>query len=210
MSLSNAELPNPAAILARAFREMWGPDAARSKTLARIVQHKRQCEAWWKFEVATHLWDFTEEFGPNTDIFVEAFDRTDVAIASANATVNGFRRICIPIELKMIGTWWGASNVQKAYSEAKSKRLMHDMVDAQDKLKRGLARPFSAIALLVTHTTDSTSNTLHLYLQRARELGAQHALNCVVDEPIPLPTSPDTRGEAHQFLWITSVNDSPG
>jgi hypothetical protein len=48
--------------LADAFRSVWS-DPRRLKTLGRIIVHERQFENWWKFEVATHLWELAEELG---------------------------------------------------------------------------------------------------------------------------------------------------
>ena len=188
--------PSPVDILSDALRGMWGLDVPRSRTLARLVQHKRQIEQWWKCEVAAHLWDVAGQFGDDTDVYLENFDRADIAIAAGEGRTS--RTVCIPIELKMIGTFWGRGNVEKAYREPGKKRLEQDMLDA--RRGRRDARPFAAVALLVTHVGARTDATLDLYLRRARELGEEHTLQRVVDEPIVLPA--DEPSEAHQFLWV--------
>jgi hypothetical protein len=188
------------------MRTMWGLDVARGKTLARLTQHQRQCEAWWKCEVATHLWDFSNQFGPDTYVWLEACDRADIVLATGAYRAGKLERVtsgavCIPIELKMVGTFWGRHNIKKAYSERGKKRLEQDMRDA--RLRRRSARPFAAVGLLVTHVGVKTDSVLELYLQYARKLGEKHRLELVLDEGVSLPPAADEPVCAHQCLWIT-------
>ena len=102
----------------------------------------------------------------------------------------------------MVGTFWGPTNVEKAYRKSGKKRLEHDMIDASSG--RRTAQPCSAVALLVTHAGAPGDSVFELYLRRARELGEQHGLVCVLDEAIPLPTISGKPSAAHHFLWTTT------
>ena len=76
-------------ILCTAFREMWGAELPRSRTLARLVIHERQIEAWWKCEIAAHMWDHVDRFGDNVYVRLESFDRADIAIATGAIDDSG-------------------------------------------------------------------------------------------------------------------------
>ncbi|QRK08577.1 hypothetical protein JQX13_53305 [Archangium violaceum] len=145
--------------------------------------------------------------GKDTYVWLEAIDRADVALAtgtyvSGRLVAATAGEVCIPLELKMIGTFWGRGNVEKAYREPGKKRLEHDFIDA--RMGRRPAKPFSAVGLLVTHVGTGTDPLVELYLRRARELGAEHQLDRVLDEAVPLPPTADQPVYAHQFLWLAA------
>lgn len=204
----------PTQILCTAFRELWSSNSTRSLTLARLVQHKRQIEGWWKCELAAHLWDYAAKIDGEAHVWMEAPDRADIAIACGTGNKNGVLapatgdgRTVIPMELKTVGTFWGGgAGVEKAYREPGKKRLEQDMVDAQRG--RRPAYPFSVVALLVTHAGTSDDAVLKQYLRRARELGEQHELKMVLDEAVSLPTIPDMLSTAHQFAWTAMARSS--
>lgn len=206
----------PAQILCTAFRELWSADSTRSRTLARLVRHERQIEAWWKCELAAHLWDYAAKVDEEAYVWMEAPKRADIAIARGTSNKKGLLvpatsdgRTVIPIELKTVGTFWGGgSGIEKAYREQGKKRLEHDMIDARDG--RRPAHPFSVVALLVTHAGTRGDAVLDQYLRRARELGEQHGLIRVLDEAIPLPSMPDEPSAAHQLVWTSAVVSPAG
>ncbi len=183
---------------------MWNPQ--QKLTLARIVHHRRQFEGWWKFAVATSLWELADRKG--LYVCVEALRRADVVLAhcSDDLSIDTTRSPCVPIELKTMGTFWGSrpSDIARAYSEARKKPLETDMMAAAQGLRRE-AKPFAAVALLVTHKGDLKEDRVFLdYLQYPRDLATRHALENVLDEEIPLPQEGSTKGAfAHQFLWVS-------
>lgn len=198
----------PADVLRDALRAMWPLGATRSQTLARLVHHPRQIEAWWKCELAAHLWEHVARIDEDAYVWMESHGRADLTIArgtrnkrGALAPVTSGASVVIPMELKTLGTFWGKANVEKAYREHGKKRLEHDMLDAARG--RRIARPFAAVGLLVTHAGAQTDAVNELYVRRARELGVDHNLVCVLDEAIELPTMPEQASQAHQFLWTS-------
>lgn len=199
----------PAARLSDALTSLWtGPDAAaRRRTLARLAQHQRQLESWWKCELAAHLWDHVAGFGPDIDVFIESHDRADLTIATAATSPKGVSvapegAVCIPIELKTTGTWWGSSPsaVAKALSETGKKRLTADMADARNRRR---SRPFAAVGLLVTHIGDAGDAEIASYVDAAKELGRQYKLNLLVDDAIPLAPEAGQAVAAHQVFWTS-------
>lgn len=133
--------------------------------------------------------------------------RADIALVMGHNLSGRLRPdasgpVCIPIELKMIGTFWGRGNVEKAYREPGKKRLEQDLRDARQG--RRPARPFCAVALLVTHVGAPSDDDLELYLRRAREIGSEQQLIRVIDDAIPLPPVAQRPVYAHQFLWVTA------
>lgn len=97
--------------LADQFRSLW-ESAERRRTFGRIITHERQFEGWWKFELATHLWELAEELGAH--VWVEQDARADIVLAGAKddaATridLSGTPRV--PIELKTVGTFWTSAD----------------------------------------------------------------------------------------------------
>lgn len=206
-------------VLTKAFQEMWSTNepcphtVARSTTLARLVRHARQLEKWWQCELAAHLWDYVGQIDEEGLVWIEAHARADIALARGRPNRNGVLTIVtqgphvvIPIELKTVGTFWGSSNIEKAYREAGKKRLEHDMRDARDGVRA--ANPFSVVGLLITHMGARDDGIFDLYRRRARELGGQHGLVRVLDEAIPLPSLDDGPCEAHQLVWTTAVSST--
>ena len=96
--------------LLRAFQVFWTQE--RLATLSRIAVHGRQFEAWWKWELATFLSELAENTG--TAVFVESHARADIVLANEKfirgaSQVDDQGFVCIPIELKTTGTWWGST-----------------------------------------------------------------------------------------------------
>ena len=61
-------------------------------------------------------------------VFVESLGRADVVLACIKEVfgvtqLDMCRSPRIPIELKIIGTWWGIERINKAYQESGKKRL---------------------------------------------------------------------------------------
>ena len=200
--------------LSHALRSLWTADhaSARRRTLARLAQHNRQFEPWWKCELAAHLWDHVDRFGPDTHVWLEALDRADVTIATGVESQRGLRiapdcTVCIPVELKTTGTWWGStpSAIAKAFDERGQKRLSADMHDLRDQ--RRASRPFAAVGLLVTHVGSASDDVFGRYLEHARTLGRNHELEVLLDEAIELPDD-DQEVSAHQIFWIARAPSS--
>jgi hypothetical protein len=147
--------------LAEVLSHMWR-EGDRAAVLSRIVFHERQFEAWWKFELATYLWDFVERTQPGLTVFIESFDRADVALG--HATERGLFDYAssprIPIELKTIGTFW--QNPGKAFQEAGKKRLEQDMKDLAEGLRN--VDPFGA-------TPHHSSRLKSAYLRKVQRGG---------------------------------------
>src|SRR4051812_26907157 len=180
--------------LIEALRSLWTGDDGprRRRTLARLAQHERQLEAWWKCELGAHLWDHADHFGDGTYIWLESLDRADITIATGTElkkrlAIDPKGMICIPIELKTVGTWWGrsASAIGKALDEKGKKRLSEDMRQLVGRGRR--ARPFGAVGLLVTHLGQGSDPVFRAYLDYALELGREHELEVLVDDAIELP-----------------------
>lgn len=181
---------------------MW-KDPARCKTLARIAFQRRQFENWWKFEVATHLWELAAQ--EKVDVFMESLQRADVVlarqkIASGRVSPDTGHSLCVPIELKTVGTWWGAANINKAYGETGKKCLAEDM----DTARRGErpAKPFAAVALLITHEQALGPDIFRAYIHAARTLGTTYGLTEVMNQRLALPPQSEGTADARQLLWI--------
>jgi hypothetical protein len=147
----------------------------RLNTLGRIAIHKRQFEAWWKWELATFLWEIAEKL--DLDVFVESNKRADITLATPIKVKGGTyiapKGICIPIELKTTGTWWGKtpSLITKALDEKTKKRLSHDLEFLAQSKRR--ADPFGLVVLLVTHDNEDKS-MLTCYVEKALKLASLH------------------------------------
>lgn len=198
----------PHAHLSDALRSLWISDDAtsRRRTLARLAQHKRQFESWWKCELAAHLWDYCDGFGPNTYVWLESMDRADITIATGVASPRGLLiapecRVGIPLELKTSGTWWGATNsaIAKALKNGK-KRLAADLRDLRDS--RRFIKPFGVVGLLLTHEGSAVDPVFLKYLEYARALGHDLSLEVLLDEEIGLPVEDDQTVAAQQIFWI--------
>lgn len=188
--------------LSQSLQDMW-KDRKRSKTLARIAFQRRQFENWWKFEVATHLWELAAEEG--VDVFIESLKRADVVLArqkmsGGRVSPDTDHSLCVPIELKTVGTWWGAANIKKAYGETGKKRLAADM----DTASRGErpAKPFAIVALLLTHEPALGPAIFRAYIDAACALGSTYGLTEVINQRLVLPTQSEGTPEAQQLLWI--------
>jgi hypothetical protein len=197
-------------LLIDALRSLWIVDdgARRRRTLSRLAQHKRQLETWWKCELGAHLWDYVDRFGEGTYAWLEALDRADVTIATGKESSKGLAidpsgAVCIPIELKTIGTWWGTSRsaIGKALDEPGKKRLSEDMHQLLERGRR--TKPFGAVGLLVTHVGRASDEVFGRYLDFARNLGRGLALDVLLDETIELPAEGGQAVAAHQIFWIT-------
>lgn len=185
-----------AADIAGAMRGLWGKPGKR-RMLARIATHERQFEAWWKFELASHLWALYDTTSLST--FVEAFDRADVVlgIEHDNRLVRS-APTCVPIELKTVGTFWGPT-ANKAFSETGKKRLEREMEQIDE---RG-GKPFAMLALLITHAGEPDAR-LPSYVALARALGEKHGLQVLVDDELSLPApAKGLKASAHQLVWIS-------
>lgn len=197
-------------LLVEALRMLWtGSEAEhRRRTLARLAQHGRQLEAWWKCELGAHLWDHVERFGDRMFVWFEAVDRADLAIATGRSAkkklvVDPDGEVCIPIELKTCGTWPGGSRsaIAKALDEGGKKKLSEDM---RQLVGRGRpAKPFGTVGLLITHVGSATDKVFLDYIVYARELGERHGLEKLLDEEIALPVQDDQAVAAQQLFWIT-------
>lgn len=197
-------------LLVEALRSLWTADDGvhRRRTLARLAQHERQFETWWKCELGAHLWDHVDLFGEGTYVWLEAHDRADITIATGRESrkrlaIDPKGAVCIPIELKTIGTWWGTSEsaIEKALDEDGKKRLSEDMRQLVERGRR--TKPFGAVGLLLTHVGQATDGVFGEYLDCARRLGQKHTLEVLVDEAIDLPAQGGQCAAAHQIFWIT-------
>jgi hypothetical protein len=195
---------------------LWTTDEAahRRRTLARLAQHGRQLEAWWKCELGAHLWDHADRFGPNTYVWFEAVDRADISIATGieakkTLEVDPDGPVCIPIELKTSGTWWGASRraIAKALDQGGKKCLAEDMRQLRERGRP--SKPFGAVGLLVTHVGHASDEVNLAYLAYARELGQRHELKVLLDEEIALPSEDGQRVTARQLFWVTPTASIP-
>jgi len=191
----------PESELVAAFRKPWR-SAERRLTLARLIQHSRQLEAWWKCELAASFWDDAQEFDSGAYIWIEALDRADIAIAHrADNGEPNTSALCIPIELKMRSTAWRSAG--KAYHERGKKGLLHDMREASTRRER---RPFAVVALLLTHIGESEDVRFNDFQKEALGLGEQEKLVKVLDEKIEVPTIDhlSKQSRAHQIVWRTA------
>lgn len=152
------------------LQSLWTP--ARLSTLSRIAVHFRQFEEWWKWELATHLWELAGRVG--ADVFVESNGRADITVATPRE-VGGATEIdptgplCVPIELKTTGTWWGntPSRISKALAEPGQKRLKDDLF----ALARGLtrqARPCQRARLSAAGRAELTAAEATASVERVR------------------------------------------
>jgi hypothetical protein len=196
--------------LASSLREMWSV-AHRQQTLARIAAHQRQFENWWKFEMATHLWDFDEDLAA----FVEGENRADIVLARTKQVSGAWvldkgNSPHVPIELKTVGTWWGQrrSAIGKALAEPGKKRLDADMKAATQARLR--ADPFSVVALLITHETRLGGQVLKDYEDEALRLGSANSLpEPTILQTIELPSQFGIETTARQIVWfVPSPADS--
>jgi len=165
------------------FEGMWTTE--RLETLARIAVQGRQFENWWKFELATSLWELASS--NNAKVFIEAHGRADIVVGSwadgpFGAELNPTGGLCVPIELKSSGTWW--SNTKKAFEEPGQDRLAVDLCD----LAKG-ARTNSPFALVGLLLTDANGNRKELdrFAQHALDLANSWKLQLVKRNDLPLP-----------------------
>lgn len=194
-------MTSPQSHLASAFTALWA-DKNRARILGRLARHERAIERWWQCELAAHLWDHAEHFGDDVYVWLEAHDRADLTLASgteAGGTVTFGGQVIIPIELKMVGTFW-TGGPAKAFEDPSKKGLQRDLVEADG---RRACNPFAAVALLVTHKGARTDAIFEKYLAYARELAERHHRRCVLDEAIDVRHDADSPSAAHQFLWTT-------
>lgn len=195
-------MSSPQSHLAKAFTTLW-LDENRARTLGRLAQHERAIERWWQCELAAHLWDHAEHFGDDVYVGLEAHDRADIILGSgteAGGTVTFGGQIIIPIELKMVGTFW-TGGPARALEDPTKKGLAQDLAEAAERRD---AKPFAAVALLVTHKGARTDALFEKYLAHARELAERHDRRCVLDEAIDVRHDADFPSAAHQFLWTSS------
>lgn len=187
--------------------KMW-ERGDRAATLARIGRHCRGFEGWWKFEVATCLWEFAAR--RDAYVFVEALDAADIVIglaaASTTAVLDPSRSPCIPIELKVVSTAFNRSNEKAAYADSSKKCLAADMARAADRSRS--AHPFSVVGLLVTHQEELGAAVLARFLDHPRRLAREHGLTELLNEPITLPAPGLEEGSvvAHQFFWLAETS----
>ncbi|MEO5727972.1 MAG: hypothetical protein ABI134_26300 [Byssovorax sp.] len=114
-------------------------------------------------------------------MFIESYDRADVTIATP-VVVEGVMRpnengpVCVPIELKTTGTWWGSSPgaIAKALQEPGKKRLADDLA-ALAQRRRSVV-PFGVVALLITDV-EGDAAALQSYITHAAKIAASCALN---------------------------------
>lgn len=187
------------------LREIWTP--GRLATLSRISLHRRQFEGWWKFELATYLWDFASTC--NAKVFVEAYDRADIVLATPRLVkfetqVNVDGPICVPVALKTLGTWWGRcdSAISKAMEEPGKRRLV---VDFQELAKRRrTCLPFGAVALLVTDA-EGDAAVLDAYEKHASQLAKRFDLCEVMNHRLTLPPilQEVQQCSARQLVWAS-------
>ena len=177
----------------------------RLTTLSRIAVHCRQFEAWWKWELATHLWNLAG--CARLDVFIEDNKRADITLATPYQ-VDGVTRIdprgavCVPIELKTIGTFWGSSpsQIKKALGEPGKKRLADDLSCLARATDRP-ARPFGVVALLLTDHVGN-KDAIDEYVEHARGLG-EHARVALADSKRLILPPPHAGASplAHLMIW---------
>lgn len=178
--------------LAQHLTRMW-KNTERVRTLARIVEHERQFEAWWKFELATSLWDLADDH--ELGVFVECFARADVSLGRfSGKTIDLARTPRVPIELKTTGTFWSGGTKKALRGGEKS---LHADLDALASGARN-AHPFGVVALLVTHAGKMNDRFPDL-VHGARQLGDEHGLEVLVDQPIAMP---GRAAAVHQLAWL--------
>jgi hypothetical protein len=191
-------------LLKKTLAEMW--TGQRLLTLARTVAQDRQFENWWKFEVAAALWPVAKQLG--CDVWVEAPGRTDVSLMLAPGTPPTGDSPRVLIELKTMGTFWGAGSINKAFEEPGKKRLVEDLRACATN-SRG-ARPFGVVGLLLTHqpwTAASDPRVFDRFWDAALSLPKKYGLanlHRFFDSEIQLP-EPGLgykAGIARQVFWI--------
>jgi len=194
--------PNLLQPLLDSFRGVWTPE--RLATLSRISLHRRQFEGWWKFELATFLWEFAAAHGAY--VFIESHNRADITVATSMVIKgalypNASGPVCIPIELKTIGTWWGScpSAISKALQGAGKKPLAKDLSALAGR--RRSFTPFGLVALLITDA-EGDETILREYEAHASRLAAAFELNEVMNLALALPSIPDVvQPLARQLIW---------
>ena len=215
---SPAEIEN---LVKTALLEMWAgePSAAakaRLLTLARTAAQKRQFENWWKFEVAAALWPVAEKIG--CDVCVEAPFRTDVALVPESGESSGRSGIQVLIELKTMGTFWKAENINKAFAEPGKKRLLDDLRACASASGVQTPRPFGLVGLLLTHQperVDSDHGVLDKFWNAALALPKKNGLAnlhrfCDSEIELPNPGLGLAPGMARQVFWIRRTSIPQG
>jgi len=179
-------------------KSMWTQD--RLQTLGRIAVQGRQFENWWKFELATALWEFATARGAK--VFIEAHGRADIVVCSYRQGRGGVEldpagALCVPIELKTTGTWWG--NVRKALEETGADRLATDF----DDLAKGArtVAPFGLVGLLLTDATHGPK-ALERFVSHAIALGESFGLKLVSQDVLQVPRLyTNCQPLARQLFW---------
>lgn len=193
-------------LLKRTLTGMWTEE--RVLTLARTVAQERQFENWWKFEVAAALWPLAKQLG--CDVWVEGPKRTDVSLIplpDASPTADSLR---VLIELKTMGTFWGAGNINKAFEESRKKRLLDDLRTCAENSHE--ANPFGVVGLILTHqpgieASAQDSRVFDKFWNAALALPSKHGLANLqrfFENEIQLPTPGlgYKAGIARQVFWI--------
>jgi len=192
----------------KACDSMWTKE--RRLKLSRIAVHERQYEKWWQLELATHLWDFVGTLQPKVMVYTEVMKlgQVDLVIATPGPdiiTPNLHGPICVPIELKVSGTYWQDS--KKAFSEDGKKSLSKDFATLVGiaKSNQGI-RPCGLVGLLITDISGNKNNKYEEFRSAAMELANENGLGEVMDTTLDLPPpkfSSEFRPVACQLFWPT-------
>ena len=186
----------------RVSRSMWTVE--KRETLARIAVHERQFENWWKFELATSLWEMATPI--NAKVLVETYQRADIAIAYTKKTTcndcapDPSSNLCVPIELKTTGTWWPTPG--KALEENNQNRLRTDL----ENISGGglIAKPCGIVGLLLT---DSKGDQIAIekFSSHAKKLGDSFGLELIESSNIDLPLLYNSNHpKAIQLFWASN------
>jgi len=187
---------------ARQAKKLWDP-IDRKKTLSKIAYHERQFENWWKFELASQLWEMDKP--SNVKIFIEQHDRADIMLAASKKVGSNWlpdyqSDFIVPIELKTVGTWWGSP--KKALSEYGKKTLASDMNDIA--IRRRSSNPCALAGLMITEVGAVTGKLDNFY-NYAIQLGEDFGLVCILNQIIDLPNpKSDISARAVQLFWSSS------
>lgn len=205
--------------LARAFHDLWAPEnTARHWTLEiQILAVRGQVEIWWQAEMTSQLGRrrYVRAMDAACCVFREepvkeagVSKKVDLLLAHINnqTTPKMAGPIVIPIELKTMNDSWSKTNINTWFDGGRTNTLVEDAHTMMNFHKFGVARPFAAIALLVTCLDDV--NKYKYTLERAQEFGPGNHLKMLLDEEIeivkdPVDSPQEIHCRAHQFVWRT-------
>lgn len=228
------------ATLAATFHELWTDERAMERhwtcyALAYshfMVAHMTALKHWWRGEILGRLCRKAYVRALDEDVAVyceDEVEKTPADLVIGIPNHNGRHhapegKICIPVALTTAHVMFKESSSRAFFDgvmegnqpNPDKTSLFSEMAIARQRLEKGLARPFAAVALLIVggsargEAAQKWANKFNETVNRARGCGKKRkGFKCLVDEPISLVLDPaemsaDTQNAfVHQFLWVT-------